>query len=248
QEVHISDALDSNLDWSTFRLGEVVFSNQTVDALAGHMNANAEVDQTTGTLRVRIRGGIDLQSGVASWYLRCVDPTTPDGWPESPYAGFLPPNDETHRGEGHVAFTIRAKSDLAPQTRIVNAASIVFDYNDPIETNEVFNLIAGDFPGAPSEPNPCDGCIRIVESFSWTGAPLAQQYALFLWREGEEKPSHPTESGFKSTFFIPSQPLERRIRYKWQVVAINFMGDTEGPVWTFTHSVASEAGSSWMLY
>lgn len=247
QEVHITDALDSNLDWSTFRLGEVVFSNQTVDALAGHMNAGTEVDQTTGTLRVRIRGGIDLQTGVASWYLRCVDPATPDGWPEDPYAGFLPPNDETHRGEGHVAFTIRAKSDLAPQTRIVNAASIVFDYNDAIETNEVFNLIAGELPGAPAEPNPCDSCILENSLFlGWLDADLASEYDVYLWKQGQPKPAIPIARGGVSPFVILPEPLEDNTTYYWQVHARNFMGETSGPLWSF--GINTGGSTTWMIY
>ena len=56
-------------------------------------------------------------------------------------AGFLPPNDDSHIGEGHVSFTIWPKPDLPRGTTIRNQAEIVFDVNDPIVTNEVLNTI-----------------------------------------------------------------------------------------------------------
>ncbi len=40
-----------------------------------------------------------------------IDPETGD-WPEHPLVGLLYPNDETHRGEGHISYLIHAKKDL----------------------------------------------------------------------------------------------------------------------------------------
>ena len=55
--------------------------------------------------------------------------------PEDPFAGFLPPNDETHCGEGHLTYRVKVRENAPVNVRIENSATIVFDYNDPIVTD-----------------------------------------------------------------------------------------------------------------
>jgi hypothetical protein len=51
--------------------------------------------------------------------------------------GFLPPEDGTGRGMGYVAYTVAPKAGLASGTVIRNVATIGFDANPPIATNQV---------------------------------------------------------------------------------------------------------------
>ena len=53
----------------------------------------------------------------------------------------LPPNINAPEGEGYVTFTVNLKPGLANETQIKNKATIIFDYNAPIETNEHFNTL-----------------------------------------------------------------------------------------------------------
>ncbi len=53
----------------------------------------------------------------------------------------LPPNVTPPQGEGWVAFTVNAKPNLASGTTIKNSATIVFDMNNPIATNEYINTL-----------------------------------------------------------------------------------------------------------
>ena len=53
----------------------------------------------------------------------------------------LPPNVNAPEGEGYVAFSVNLKPDLDNQTQIKNKATIIFDYNEPIETNEFVNTL-----------------------------------------------------------------------------------------------------------
>jgi hypothetical protein len=76
-----------------------------------------------------------------------LDPAT-GGLVADPIAGFLPPNDATHRGEGWLTFAVRPKPGLAAGTEIRNRARIVFDVNAPIDTNETLNTIDADAPTA----------------------------------------------------------------------------------------------------
>jgi hypothetical protein len=91
---------------------------------------------------VDITAQINYQNGQVNWIFRTLDPETGE-LPEDALAGFLPPNDATRRGEGHVSFSIRPRSDLAEGTSLANQATIVFDVNEPIATNEVTNTVAG---------------------------------------------------------------------------------------------------------
>ena len=78
----------------------------------------------------------DETTGGFTLYLRSYDKSRQayGYWPESVYAGFLPPNDSTHRGEGHVSFRVKVRDD-APEGAFINAeATIVFDMNEPITT------------------------------------------------------------------------------------------------------------------
>lgn len=136
QEVIITDYLDPDLDWTTFELGEIAFGSYTVADLGGRSAGSVRVPLEDSTLVVDIAASIDPYSGRALWTLCTIDPQT-GALPEDPLAGFLPPNDETHRGEGHVTFTVLPRADLAPNAQLVNSASIVFDTNPAISTNAV---------------------------------------------------------------------------------------------------------------
>jgi len=143
QRVIIDDQLDSDLDWSTFELGEFAFGAHRSSAPEGLRDYTFHVDTTNldgSPLRVTISGGINLNTGLVTWVFDSIDPET-GAPPNDPDAGFLPVNDETHRGEGHVTFLVRPKSDLPLGTQIHNQASIFFDSNPPINTPVTLHTI-----------------------------------------------------------------------------------------------------------
>ncbi len=135
EEVLIEDTLDANLDESTleftgfgFGANEVRFSQPVASLSQGVRLGNnlvvrvqSSYDASTRKLTVRFKG-IDTRTG------------------EHHEDGFLPPNVNEPQGEGYVSFRIRPKSEIASGTRIVNAASIIFDphlgQNPPMTTNE----------------------------------------------------------------------------------------------------------------
>ena len=135
QEVRVTNPLSEYLDWSTFEMGEVAFNNQIDLGLSGKRGGTSEAAMKGTNTLVRTQLTLDEKTGTAEWYLRIVDPTTATGWPEDVFAGFLPPNDETFRGEGHLTYRVKVRDDAPHGVRIANSASIVFDYNEPIETD-----------------------------------------------------------------------------------------------------------------
>jgi len=136
QEVRVSNPLSEWLDWSTFEMCEVAFNNQVETGLAGKQNGTITVEQSDTAYRVQATVALDAENGVVDWYLRSVDPARADFnyWPPDG-EGLLPPNDATHRGEGHLTYRIKVRDDAPGNVVITNSASIVFDYNDPIETD-----------------------------------------------------------------------------------------------------------------
>ena len=165
QEVFITDYLDSDLDWTTLRLEEVAFGDII---LANPQDSPIFNDQVTipdyrqGEEKqwwVDIDTEINAASRRLKLTFRTLDPETGD-LPEDPLAGFLPPEDGTGRGQGYITFSVCTRNNLQLETTIWNEASIVFDTNDPIVTNEVFNTIKIEI--SPGDANG-DGSINVQD-------------------------------------------------------------------------------------
>jgi hypothetical protein len=175
QEVRISDDLDPDLDWSKFRAKEVAFGSHAI-SLTGEppaWYAREPVDPWWVDITVNIDSG----TGRVSWLLQTLDPATGE-LPEDALAGFLPPNDETGRGEGHVTFSIKPRQDRPEGTLLTNQASIVFDVETPVVTNEVHNelSLAGDMDadGVPDDSDNCPGVANSILADMGTGMHLVQ--------------------------------------------------------------------------
>lgn len=144
QEVIVTDNLDPNLDWSTLSFTEVAFGDQIVAAEGDQFTTRQVIPnyrtEVSKSWWVDVTAQLNRQTGRVTWSFRTLDPAT-EGLPEDPLAGFLPPNDASGRGEGHVSFAIRPEASVPLGTTIRNRASIVFDTNDPISTNEVWKTI-----------------------------------------------------------------------------------------------------------
>ncbi|MCP4581985.1 MAG: hypothetical protein GY839_10225 [candidate division Zixibacteria bacterium] len=138
--VVITDQLDENLDWRYFRLNEIAFGNTNIVVPGNRSYWHTIVDLDSLGLILEIDAGLNAYTGESHWYFNTIDPETGQP-PTDPFAGFLPPNDSTGKGEGHVSFAIKAHDELEDGTEIANSATIVFGINDPIETNEVVNVI-----------------------------------------------------------------------------------------------------------
>ncbi len=149
QEVVVTQQLDSDLDWTTFAVGDFSFGSFTIQVPPGRNSYSTRVlvpatPETGGDdLFVDFTAGIDVDTGLATWTLRSIDPMTGD-FPANPFAGFLPPNATAPNGEGSVNYRVRPKTGLTTGTRIDAAATIFFD-SDPLATAPIFNTIdAGD--------------------------------------------------------------------------------------------------------
>jgi hypothetical protein len=127
-------------------------------------------------LMVDVKAGLDIETGLITLTLTCSDTNT-GAFPEDAFAGFLPPNKpelayyETNTtgccgpvdtnvliqpGQGYVSYTVRPQTNQPSGTVITNAARIVFDWNDPIDTPPVFNTLDAAPPVSTVLPLPAE--------------------------------------------------------------------------------------------
>ena len=137
QQVIITDQLSTNYDWSSFMVSEIGFGDTLIAVPAGtaHYEGTVPVSYLGTNFQVQIQIGINLVSGQVYANFRSVDPAT--SLPPSVNIGFLPPEDGTGRGQGHVSYTIRARAGLTTGAQLRNVALISFDNQPAISTDQV---------------------------------------------------------------------------------------------------------------
>jgi hypothetical protein len=151
QEVVITDQLDgAKMDFDTFSLGPISFGNTNLEPLPGLAEYATTLDlRPEKELLLKIEARLDKATGIVTWRFTSLDPATGQ-LPDDPFVGFLPPSVNPPEGEGSVMFTVMPKAGLAIGTVIKNKASIVFDVNAPVETNEWINTVGDVAPAAPT--------------------------------------------------------------------------------------------------
>lgn len=171
QEVLVTDVLSTNLDWSTFELKSIAFNDARITVPPGQQRFYTTATVATDPNPVAVDVSFDSTTGLITWLMWSRDPATGE-LPEDPFAGFLPPNDAEHHGEGSLTYTIRPRLGLADGTQIRNQATIIFDptygANPPILTPWVTNTVDSVPPISQVSPLPASapGSVEVT----WTGA------------------------------------------------------------------------------
>ncbi|HEY8562947.1 MAG TPA: CARDB domain-containing protein [Pyrinomonadaceae bacterium] len=149
KRVFISDQLPPTLDPRTVRLKEIGFKQNTfvVDDNRAFYQNRVQLGADLNGLQADIVAGLDLVNRRITWTITAIDPQTGDQ-PADPLVGILPPNNANADGTGYVTFTIEPTANAATRTAISNAATIVFDENEPIDTNATVNLLDADKPSS----------------------------------------------------------------------------------------------------
>ncbi|MFN8613199.1 MAG: CFI-box-CTERM domain-containing protein [Vulcanimicrobiota bacterium] len=146
QTVTVTDTLDSHLDLDTFAFGDVGFGDKTINVASGLSSFDQTLDlRPTTNLIVRARGRLDRSTRTATWTFESLDPATGRATTD-PLAGFLPPDRSAPEGQGYVFYTVSSAAGTADGTEISNAASIIFDRNQPILTPTWTNVIINSGP------------------------------------------------------------------------------------------------------
>ena len=204
QEVFVDNPLSEYLDWSTFRMGTVSVGGQHISGLDGYTLADialaggtaaTEIDQTNGLYKTRVELQYDAATGLASWYIRVVDPRkrgTGNGergtgggecWPDDDTAGVLQPNLLPPDGEGYITYTVNVSSNAPAFAVIDNSANIVFDKNPAIITDPAWwNTVAGNdvgFTDAELEVNEGESVTVTVNGGNLDKASSVQLYLTY---------------------------------------------------------------------
>ncbi|MBX7052412.1 MAG: T9SS type A sorting domain-containing protein [Flavobacteriales bacterium] len=137
-------------------------------------------------LLLRTNGFFDPTTGIATWDFTSLDPQTMQ-LTEEVELGFLDPNDSTGRGQGFVYFKVNPQPGLQTGDSITNHASIYFDYNPPIVTEDWLNTI--DLVAPWSNVLPLDE-VQADSTFliTWTGADslisTIDHYSIYVSENG----------------------------------------------------------------
>ncbi|MEI6786041.1 MAG: hypothetical protein WCQ21_34580, partial [Verrucomicrobiota bacterium] len=143
RQVIITNQLDPNLDIFTFRVTEIAVANTVVTVPTNRSffttRIPAPAPNPTNVV-IDISVGVNVFSHSIFCTMNAIDLTTGE-LVASINQGVLAPNTTPPIGEGHITYTIKPSAGLATGTVITNQASIVFDTNDPIDTNIATNSV-----------------------------------------------------------------------------------------------------------
>ena len=136
QFVVVADQLDANFDWSTFELREIGFGDQLI-VIPDHrqyFETIVPMSYNNRSFEVHIQAGLDAATGKVTARFMSIDPET--GLPPEVLTGFLPPENGTGRGQGHVSYVARLKTGVPSGIQLRNVAQIQFDFGEIIATNQ----------------------------------------------------------------------------------------------------------------
>jgi hypothetical protein len=147
QTVVVIDTLDINVfNLKTFKIGTFGIGTNTYGASIESKEFVTDVN-IDDDIAVRANMKLDTLTGILKATFKTIDRHTGD-ITDDPLAGFLPPNVNAPEGDGFFTYSIELKDGLTNGTVIKNKASIIFDNNEPIVTNEWFNTIDNDNPSS----------------------------------------------------------------------------------------------------
>ena len=188
QDVTITQQLDPNLNWNTFRLTSFGFDNLTYTLSGDNPFYTAQLDLTaTKGYIVDVSAGVNIATGVVTWTFDTIDPTTGQT-PTNPTTGFLPVDDANNDGDAFVSYTVQAKSGVQTGDVITAQATVVFDNQGPINTAAIADTLDADAPSSDVQALPAqtnDPTFQV----SWSGqddpnGPGIASYTIYVSEDG----------------------------------------------------------------
>ncbi len=140
QIVTVRDPLSPDLDLTDFEIAEIGFGEIVVPVGQGrrYFVETLEYAYTDGDYDfvVDVHVEVWLEDRTVHANFITLDPET--GLPPQNVGfGFLPPENETGRGKGYVAYAARPRTSLPSGASIRNVATIQFDFGLEIDTNQI---------------------------------------------------------------------------------------------------------------
>lgn len=186
KRVIVTDTLDTALDLSTFEFVGTRVANRKIDLPTGKSEVVTITDlRPEADLLLKTEMRLDVDSRVVTVVYTSLDTLTTEPTKDM-FAGFLPPNDSTHVGEGHFTYRVNVGGNVPDGYVIRNRAHITFDYNDVITTNTTSHMVDDQTPVSWVEalPNVTDEDSIVV---SWNGKDAGAgigYYDIYLSKNG----------------------------------------------------------------
>ena len=188
QNVIVTQQLDTNLDWSTFRLTGFGFDNLSYTLSGNSPFYTAQIDLTaTKGYIVDVSAGVDVSTGVVTWHINTIDPRT-GLVPAEPTVGFLPINDANNSGNGFISYTVQSKAGVQTGDVVGAQATVVFDNQPPINTSAITDTLVVDAPISVVQTLPAQTDSTTFE-VSWSGKDVANgpgisSYTILVSEDG----------------------------------------------------------------
>ena len=136
----------------------------------------------------------------------------------------LPPNVNAPEGEGYVTFSVDLKPGVQNNAQIKNKATIIFDYNDAIETNEYVNTIDLEAPTTKMVSAIAVGNKITVSCEGTDGESGVSRYKYFVTEKDGEPQMFAEAFDPTAEFTIPDG--KKMEDYKFFAVAVDNVGNT----------------------
>jgi hypothetical protein len=234
QEVRVTDVLDEAFDLSTFSFTGAKVANREIVVPNNVAHASVITDlRPENNLLLQTTLNLDIDTRTVSAIFTSLDPETGE-FTLDPWAGFLFPNDETHRGEGSFSYRTNLKENIADAYEINNQAMIYFDWNDPIATNITSHAIDLQAPSSNISDLPASTEKDSV-LVSWTGSDRGsgvKSYDIYVSDNGGKYVRWKEHAMETSSYFRG----ETTHSYSFFSIATDFIGHVE--------SMKSQAESS----
>ena len=165
----------------------------------------------------------------------------------------LQPNVNAPEGEGYVTFSVNLKPGLKNGTEIKNKATIIFDVNEPIETNEYLNTLDLNEPTTEMvSATEKDGSV-IITCNGNDGESGVSHYQYFASYNGADYLFIGDDTSSEFTYTLPTGT--KATDYMFYAVAVDNVGNTQqiAPTAISTtgiREISYEAldGSGWTVY
>ncbi|MBR1400364.1 MAG: leucine-rich repeat domain-containing protein [Prevotella sp.] len=252
-EVFINDKLNaSQYDLSTFSFTAFGWADKIWNVGGSKIKEfTRDISYTVnGTdILVRVSGKFDEKTGEASWSMVSLDKNGQHI--EDPDLGYLLPNNDNGDGEGFVSFSIEHKADPASGSTVSNKATIIFDANQPIETNTYVNTFDTDYPTskiANVERND-DKLVLTIEGSDATSG--ISSYTIYVFKDGGS--AELLASGINENTY--TMPYDSKVNYAFCAIATDNVGWNEvkdiKPEMEFASGISNivtDTRTSWAIY
>ena len=150
----------------------------------------------------------------------------------------LPPNVNAPEGEGYVTFTVNLKQGLKDGDKIKNKATIIFDWEDEIETNEYVNTLDLNLPTASMTGAYYSGSNVKLKSKGSDAESGISRYKFYAAKGDGEFQLIGESSTTELDYTLPEG--EKAEDYKFAVAAVDNVGNTQE---TLSAAIAATEGA-----